>query len=70
MAKHVGYYSEFWGDLIPLNQVKNIDPAKGGVGDQHYKQMRVTYHGMESDMSYEWFNKEWQPVYLKDSADG
>lgn len=32
--------------------------------------MRVTYHGMESDMSYEWFNKEWQPVYLKDSADG
>ncbi len=64
--KHVGYYSEFWGDCIPLSRVQNIDPKLGGVGGQDHKQMRVNYGSLETDMSYEDFAKEWQPVYLKD----
>jgi hypothetical protein len=70
MSKHVGYYSEFWGDCIPLCDVKNIDPALGGVGDQLHKQMRVRYPSYtERDMSYTEFNRDWKPVYLGDGDD-
>lgn len=66
----VGYYSEFWDDCIAQSRIEIIDPALGGVGGQAHKQVRVHYPDFcEKDMSYEDFDKEWQPVYLKDNSD-
>ena len=57
-----GYYSPVYG-LLSNSQVENIDPALGGVGGQGHRQVRFTVGGLECDVSYEQFAKDFAPVF-------